>query len=162
MEEKQIIRLIAMDRIDVTLSSLDNKLRKQRSNLAEEVAEDVGKQSEFVGKRTYARTDVKDKRLARGMKVAIEEFEKEFPLYGKILRKKIAEKRDLREEHLYFGTRDSSRIAGQDYLEVLTDLGISEHQAHMMYPLVIEASRKIQQARNNQERSAIVGKYVQN
>ena len=64
----------------------------------------------------------------------------------------------MREEHLYFGTQDNSRLTGDDYLAVMKNLGISEHRAHLLYPTIMEISRDLE-ARNSREGRVVVGKY---
>ena len=127
-------------------------------SLAKSVAEDLG-ETRFVGSRTYAFVESENKSLARGMKEAVQEFSEEHPKYGEILKGKIEEKRNMREEHLYFGVNEGSRLSGEDYMTVMRNLGISEHKAHLLYPVITEVSRDLQAKRKDSERSVIVGKY---
>ncbi len=158
--QKNIVGLVAEDRIELPLSSLRNKLQKRKLAAARDLADSLGGVgSSFSDGRVYARVEAKDRNLARGMKEAISEFSDEYPEYGEILKDKVAKKRKLREEHLYFGMNGESRLCGSDYLGVLKNLGISEHQAHIMYPALMETSRKLHYARDRAERSIIVGKY---
>ena len=158
--QKNIIGLIAEDRIELPFSSFRNKLQKRKLTVARDLADALGGVgSSFSDGRVYARVEAKDRSLARGMKEAIAEFSEEYPAYGNILKGKVAEKRGSREEHLYFGMEENSRLSGSDYLEVLKDLDISEHQAHRMYPALMESSRRLHYARDKTERSIIVGKY---
>jgi len=158
--QKNIIDLIAKDRIELPLSSFRNKLQKRKLDAAMDLAIVLGGVSSFYSDgRVYARVEAKDRNLARGIKEAIAEFSEEHPKYGAILENKIAVKRRFREEHLYFGMEDDSRLCGDDYLVVMKDLGMSEHQAHIMYPALMESSRKLHYARDKKERSIIVGKY---
>ena len=86
--ESKILKLISLDRIDIPLSSLDNKLRRQKMENAKGIANQIGNQK-FVGERTYAFVEKEDQNRARGMKEAIYEFSEQFPKYGKILQGKI-------------------------------------------------------------------------
>ena len=158
MEEKQILELVASDRLHIPLSSMYQKLKKTKKSSAEEIAESLGK-VRFVGDRSYAFVKKEDKEKARGMKEAIAEFSIDFPKYGKILQGKIAEKRTKSEEHLYFGTNPGSRLTADDYIEVMQNLGLTENTARSLYPDLMDISRKLSRSRD-EERSIIVGKYA--
>lgn len=155
--EKQILELIARDRIEIPLSSMDNKLRRLKSASAKDLAGKLGS-DRFDGERTYAFVETEDKDRARGMKEAIAEFSEEFPKYGEIIRGKIAEKRAISEEHLYFDIKPGCKLTSSDYVHVMTDLGLSEGTAKGLYPDLMDVSRKLERKRN-EERSIIVGKY---
>ena len=103
--EQQIIALIAQDRLEIPLSSMYQKIKKAKAKDAKGLAALVKglEDLEFEGARTYAYVEKEDKEKARGMKEAVSEFAKQFPDYGAILIGKIAEKRKIAEEHLYFG-----------------------------------------------------------
>ncbi len=156
--ERQILELIATDRIEIPLSSLDQKLRRDRMQIGSEIAESLV--DKFDGERVYARVAEEDKERARGMKEAIAEFGQEFPKYGAILKGKIAEKRILREKHLYFGVKEGRRLTSDDYMGVMTSIGLTPAVASALYPDLMEISRKLSRARQ-EERSIIVGKYVE-
>lgn len=161
MEEK-IIHLIAQDRIEIPLSSMYQKTKKSKATEAKDLASLLSEMhgEKFVGERVFAYVKTEDKERARGMKEAIAEFCEEFPKYGKILQGKIAEKRVIAEEHLYFGVNPNKRLCNEDYLEVMRSLGLTESTARALYPELIEISRKLSRARE-EERSVIVGKYTQ-
>lgn len=158
--EQQVIRLVAQDRIEIPLSSMYQKLKKAKSRDAKGLAEVVRNLDgqEFEGNRTFAYFQREDKERARGMKEAVAEFSQEFPKYGVILQGKIAEKRVRNEEHLYFGVNPGSRLTSDDYLEVMQSLGLSEGTARSLYPDLMEVSRMLSKARQ-EERSVIVGRY---
>ncbi len=158
--EQKILELIASDRIEIPLSSMDQKLRRAKRASAKEIAEVLGKGNSYEGERVYASFVQEDKERARGMKEAVEEFSEEFPKYGKILAGKIAERRVKSEEHLYFGVNSGCRLSCDDYMHVMQSLGLSENTARNLYPDLMEVSRKLQRSRDEQ-RSIIVGKYSQ-
>ena len=93
--ERQIIELIATDRIDIPISSMSGKLKRQKPKLAEAI--DLGGRSRYNGERVYARVESEDREKARGMREGVEEFSRKFPQYGKILDGIIEEKRVERE-----------------------------------------------------------------
>src|SRR3989338_2564348 len=103
--ERQVINLVATDRISIPIRSLGNKLYKSRPKLAKAIDLDDF-EGEYSGERVYARVEYEDHEKARGMKEAIEKFEAKYPKYGEILRGYIAEKRTDRETHLYFGMNE--------------------------------------------------------
>jgi len=157
--ERKIIELIARDRIEIPLSSIEQKLRRTRKDLGQQIAKTYCNDGiRFVGDRSYAFTETEDKDRARGMKEAITEFAEEFPKYGKILNGKVAEKRVTAEEHLYFGMNEGCRITADDYLGVMKSVGLSEGVSRALYPELMDVSRKLSKARN-EDRSVIVGKY---
>jgi|SRR3989339_238515 len=156
-KEQEVLTLIAQDRLYMPLSSMDNKLKRARSGLALAVADELG-ETRFQGSRVYAFVEEEDKQKARGMKEAIKEFAEEFPKYGAILEGKIAEKRAMKEKHLYFGTNPESRLTADDYMEVMQNLGLSEATSRSLYPELMTVSRKLKRARDGEERSVIVGK----
>lgn len=157
--EQQIIELIARDRLEIPLSSMYQKVKRVKSKDAKNLAERLDGEK-FFGERTFAYVTDEDKDRARGMKEAITEFSAEFPKYGKILAGKIAEKRTLTEQHLYFGVQTGSRLTTEDYVGVMQSLGLSEHTARSLYPEMLKVSRKLANARE-EDRSIIVGKYAE-
>lgn len=157
--EQKILQLIATDRIEIPLSSMDQKLRRARLAQGSDIADGLAPfGNRFDGERTYAFVMDEDKERARGMKEAIAEFEQEYPKYGAVLRGKIAEKRITREKHLYFGIQQGRKLTADDYMDVMQSVGLTPAVARSLYPDLMEVSRKLSKARN-EERSVIVGKY---
>ena len=155
--EQNIIQLIAQDRLEIPLSSMYQKVKKDKQSHAKSLAERLDGRS-FTGERTYASVTREDKERARGLKEAVAEFAAEFPKYGRILLGKVAEKRVLAEQHLYFGVNNGCRLTTDDYVGVLQSLGLSETAARNLYPSLINVSRKLEKERE-EERSVIVGRY---
>jgi hypothetical protein len=156
--ETQIIDLIARDRIEVPLSSMDQKLRRGRLTKARTLAEAIGLGGEFETERVYARVEDNERHRARGMKEAVTEFVTEYPAEGAVLKAKIAQKRVSRDRHLYFGTNPDKRLTRDDYVEAMESSGLTTHVAHMLYPVLMDVSRRLDSARG-EERSIVVGKY---
>src|SRR3989344_3045296 len=94
--ERRVIEIIATDRIEIPISSLSGKLKRNKPKIAAQV-DLTAYEGNFVGERVYARTESEDKDKARSMKEAVAEFAEEFPKYGEILAGKIAEKRVKKE-----------------------------------------------------------------
>ena len=152
--ERQIIELIATDRIDIPISSMSGKLKRQKPKIA--VGIDLEGRSKYNGERVYARIEHEEKEKARGMREGVEEFERKFPQYGKILNGIIEEKRVERETHLYFGIQEGRRLTADDYMGVMQNLGFTESTARSLYPELMEISRNLSRKRD-EERSVMIG-----
>ena len=152
--ENKIIQLVAVDRLYMPASSIDGKLKRLRSKVANDI--DLSEyEDDFEGERVYARIEETNKLKARKMSEAVEEFSREYPTYGSILKEKINQKRDESETHLYFGTNPKKNLSSQDYLGVMVSLGFTEHAARRMYPEMMEFSRKLNRERK-EERSILL------
>ncbi|HLD15915.1 MAG TPA: hypothetical protein VJB94_05035 [Candidatus Nanoarchaeia archaeon] len=154
--ERQIIELVAVDRLDIPISSMSGKLKRRKPSVAKGIDLSAYK-GNFSGERAYANVETEDKMKARGIAEGIDEFERQFPRYGAVLRGLIAEKRIEKETHLYFGLNEGRRLTSDDYKSVMTDLGFSEGMAESLYTTLMDASRKISKARVDEERSILIG-----
>jgi len=153
--EKQVIELIATDRIDIPISSMSGKLKRAKPKLAKTINLSEYEDN-FKGNRVYARIESDDKMKARGLKKGIEKFSEEFPRYGKILKGYIEEQRALKETSLYFGMNNGCRLNSDDYLGVMENLGFTEKTARDLYPDLMNISRNLSRKRN-EERSILIG-----
>jgi hypothetical protein len=151
--ERQVIQLVAADRIEMPISSISGKLKRMKPKLARAV-EMPGKK--YAGERVYARIETESERKARGMKEGIELFCEKFPQYGTILKGMIEEERVVREEHLYFGVNEGRRLTADDYLTVMANLGFGEVTARSLYTELIDVSRNLAKKRD-EERSIMLG-----
>lgn len=154
--EEQLTRLIAVDRLYVPTSSMDGKLKRQREKLAKALVAS-GLDERFEGERAYAFVETEETSKARGLKEGIAAFKEAYPRHGQVLQGMIEEKRAERETSLYFGLLADSHLTSQDYLNVMTSLGFTEHAARRVYPELMDASRKLARQRDNAERSILVG-----
>ncbi len=155
--ERKIIELIATDRIEIPISSLSGKLKRNKPKIAAQV-DLTAYEGNFTGERVYARSESEDKDKARSMKEAVAEFAGEFPKYGEILLGKIAEKRVKKETHLYFGMQEGRRLTSDDYMGVMRNMGISEGRAEGLYQELMEVSRNLTRQRGGEERRIMIGK----
>lgn len=153
--EKQIIGLIAMDRIEIPISSLSGKLKRQKPKLAKDIDLSDYKLN-YSGERCYARIESEDLEVARGLKDGLVEFAKRHPKYALELKELIEEKRSERETHLYFGMNENSRLTESDYVGVMKSLGYTESGAKNLYPALMDTSRAISRKRD-EERRILVG-----
>ena len=152
--ESRITRLIAIDNLNIPISSMSGKLDRKKGNIAEEI--DISRYgNDFMGERVYARIDTDTKNKARTLNEGINAFEAEYPRYGQILRGMIAEKRASKVTKLYFGVNEGSRLTTEDYLGVMKDLGFSEKVAYQMYPELMTISRSMKKKRD-EERSILL------
>ncbi len=150
--ESQLLELVATDRIYIPISSMDGKLKRTRAKLARGI---VLPGNAYDGERVYARTCTEDVMKARGMRDAIDVFESQYPRHGAILRGLIAEQRQERESHIYFGMKEGCKMTADDYLGVMQNLGFTEKAAREMYPEIMNASRSISRKRD-EERSIML------
>lgn len=155
--ERQLIEVIAVDRIDKPISSMSGKLKRKKPKLAKLV--DLPRRS-FEGERVWARYSNKDEQKARGMKEGIAKFGSNFPKYGKILQGYIEEQRTIRETHIYFGMNDGCRLTADDYLGVMADLGFTEATSRKLYPELMDISYKMARKRNETERSILINQGI--
>lgn len=153
--ERQIIELVAADRIGMPISSMSGKLKRRVEKLADEVSF-PGRR--YEGERVHARIQEKDRQKARTMKEAIAEFADKYPSHGKILAGIMAEKRLQKEKHLYFGMNNGCRLTSADYMAIMTDLGFGEVTAERLYGELIDVSRNLARKRDEHERSVLIGK----
>ena len=152
--ETKLIKLIATDRIEIPISSMSGKLKRQKPKIANSI--EFGKNTGYHGERCYARIENDDEQKARGMRDGIDEFSKRYPKYGTILNGLIEETRTQRETHLYFGMNDGCRLSEGDYMGVMKDLGFTETMSRNLYPELMQVSRNLSRKRD-EERSILIG-----
>jgi len=150
--ERQLIGLIAADRLDIPVSSMSGKLKRMKPKLASAVELPRGS---FYGDRVYARIEAEDRLKARTMSEAVNEFCEAHPNQGQVLTQMIEDKRSVSETHLYFGVNEGCRLTADDYLGVMADLGFSEAQSRALYEPLMGASRTISKKRY-EERSVML------
>lgn len=152
--ERQVIGLIAADRLDIPISSLSGKLKRMKPKLAGRI--ELAKGS-YNGTRVYARVEAKDILKARTISEAVDDFCTEHPQYGAVLQQMIEDKRSVSETHLYFGIQQGCRLTAEDYLGVMADLGFTEAQASSLYGPLMDTSRNIARKRAEGERRILIG-----
>jgi len=152
--ERQIISLVATDRLYVPSSSFDGKLERSRPKIAEAIA---SKRRSYTGERTHMRVKDRDHNKARGMRHGIETFTERFPKYGAILNGIIQEERTVREKHLYFGMNEGKRLTNDDYLAVLTDMGMGPVIAERYCEVALDISRTLMKKREETDRRILIG-----
>tara|TARA_Y100000310_G_C20612980_1_gene779012 strand:- start:459 stop:929 length:471 start_codon:yes stop_codon:yes gene_type:complete len=153
--EKQILELIAVDRLDIPVSSLSGKLKRRKPKMAKAIDMEEY-DGNFESDRVYARVETENRLKAKGIRAAVDEFSAQHPKYGAILEDMIADKREESETHLYFGMHEDRKLTSSDYVGVMRDLGFSEHQARRLYPQMMEFSHKLNRKRG-EERSVLIG-----
>lgn len=156
IKERQVIELIAKDRMEIPLSSLYQKVKRQKKSDATGLAGILGTEQRFESDRVYAYAEDEDKQKARKMKEAVAEFQTRYPEAGANLQGIIEEKRMQSERHLYFGVHKGARLTTDDYVGVIQSLGLSEQVARNLYPNLLTISNKLAKARE-EERCILVG-----
>lgn len=152
--ESRILSLITADRLGIPIKSLAGKLDRRKEKFAQAISLPNGK---YQGERVYARIEAEDKLKSRTITQAVELFCTEYPTYGGKLQQMIEDQRSVNETHLYFGVNPGCRLSSEDYLGIMKDLGFSEQSARDLYPLLMDASRNIKKARQDGERSILIG-----
>jgi len=154
--EARVLRLIATDRVRIPISSISGKLKRRQPKLGKGI--DLSEQEDvFEGNRAYARIESEDTVMkARKMTDAVDMFADKYPRHGKILKGYIEETRADSETHLYFGMQQGCRLTADDYIGVLTDIGLTATTARRLYPELIDISRKMSRKRD-EERSVLIG-----
>lgn len=153
--ERQVLELIATDRLHIPISSISGKLKRREPKLAQELGLVEGRP--FIGERAYARVETENKDKARRLADAVAAYCVDRPREGAILQGYIAETRVEAETHVYFGMHPGARLTQADYLGVMTDLGFSNGSAMALYEPLMEASRSISRKRDEGERSVLIG-----
>ncbi len=153
--ERQVIELIATDRLYIPISSMGGKLDRRRPKLGKAI--DLTEyENNFVGERVYARIEENNVMKARGLKEGIDVFSEKYPRHGKILRGYIEEERQKREINLYFGVNENRKLTADDYMDVMKNMGFTEATSRRLYPELIETSRNLSKKRD-EERSVLIG-----
>lgn len=152
--ERGLISLIATDRIEIPISSMSGRLKRQKPKIAVKVSERFNVQ--YNGKRVYASIKEENKMKARTVKEGILAFNEDHPKMGELLQTYIDHERKKKETHMTFGMYESCKITADDYRDVMTNLGFTECEAESLYPRLMEISRKISKKRP-EERSIMIG-----
>ena len=152
--ERQVIELVAADRIDRPISSMSGKFKRRKPKLAQALGMSDG--DKFAGDRAYARVETTELQKARGMREGIALFKQKYERHGRLLQEIIDETRRVRETHMYFGMQPDKRIPQTDYMAVMTGLGFSETRAEAMYQELMNVSRNLAKKRKEGERRILV------
>jgi|TARA_B100001971_G_C18152139_1_gene516428 hypothetical protein len=154
--ERQIINLVATDRLYKPSSSFDGKLERSRPKIGRSIYESLSR-NKFQGERAYVRVEKDNERKAKDIRAGIQEFAEEFPQYGTILNGMIEKQRVKKETHLYFGMQDGRRLTNDDYLSVLEDMGLGPVTAQKYSDVALDISRNLSKKREETERSVLIG-----
>jgi len=156
--ERRVLTLIAQDRIEAPLSSMYQMTKRRKAASASEIGGYVLPATPFHGERVFAYSAQNDVNKARRLKEAVTEFKKRYPKYGDALTQVIEEKRSRSETHLSFGTNPNAKLTADDYIGVMTSLGLSEQTSRNLYPDLVEISRRLKKKRDEGVRSVLIGK----
>ena len=156
--ERQIIELVAADRIDVPISSMSGKLKRKKPKMAQDIDIEFGQR--YNGDRVFAYIKDKDEMKTRGMREGVDKFAEEFPKYGTILNGYIEEQRAVRERYLVFGMKEGSLVTADDYRGIMTNLGFTEATSERLYPELMNISRKLRKKRDEGLRSIMIDQDI--
>lgn len=148
--EKYVRNMVALDILSKPLSSLGGKAERRRDKSAKEIS-DLIKDGES-GERIFARIEKKDEEKARTLREGIDAFKKEYPKYGELLEKTIAEKRKKSNKYLIYGINGGYSLGSEDYMRVMMDLGFNREAACAMYPHLKEIATGMEKANEQEER----------
>jgi len=154
--QRQIIDLVAAERLFRPITSMAGKLERQRPKLARAIDLDPYK-GKFNGERAYARVVAEDKLKSRTIREGVDQFAQEHPKMGQILNQMIEDSRSVSETHMYFGMQTGCRLTADDYLTVMDKLGFNEAEAQRLYEPLMQVSRKMANKKGDIERSILIG-----
>ena len=152
--ERQIIELVATDRIYIPISSMSGKLERKRPNLARAIE---FPKSGFIGERVFARIEVEDKARARTLSMAVKKYCEDHKKEGEELTQYIEDERAGSETYFCFGMREGCILTQEDYMGVMRNLKFTETESKNLYPQLMVISRKMVRKRKELERSVLIG-----
>ena len=155
--EKYVRALIALDALYKPLSSLGDKGKRRAEKSAKGIVS-LLKEGEEKGERIFARVEKSEEERARTLREGIDEFKKKYKEQGEILEGMIAKKRAQKNKYLVFGLNEGYKLAEEDYLGVMMDLGFDRREGSSVYPHILAISERMGKASEQAERSIIVSR----
>ena len=143
--EGNVRKLIAYDNMNIPLGALNRRIARRHKDLAVNLEEPVDQGADFGC--AIADVEYRDKNKARALRDAVNAFCEEFPREGRKLQQYIAVKRVERETYLQYGLPEGRKLSSADYVQAMVDVGLTESQARVLYPAVLDTSRVLQRAR---------------
>jgi hypothetical protein len=154
--EKYVRWFIASDILYRTLKSLGEKGVRRLDKTATEISSLLRNESE-IGDRIEAKIEeLPEEEKARTINEGIDEFCKEYLEEGKKLKELIEEKRTERNNYLICRLKEGYKLAEEDYIRVLMDIGFGRREASAMYSHILSVSEKKGGADGNQERTILL------
>lgn len=153
--EKETRTLIATDILYKPFSSLGDKGKRRAEKHAKNITAFL-KEGEEKGERIFARIEKKDEEKARTLREGIDAFKKEYPKYGNLLEGCIAKKRMSLNKYLIYGLEGSFKLAEEDYVKVMMNLGFTRREANSVYPHILAISERLGKAVEQAERSMLI------
>jgi hypothetical protein len=154
--EKLVRKLVAMNDLRIPLSSLYQKNKKIEKNYASGISNYVGQTADF-GNSVSAYIEKTEKQKARGMEDGIEEFSKQYPRYGNILKGLIDEKRAKSEVYLNYGLNQGYKLNDNEYISVMRDVGLTDEEASIMFPKLMDISARLKKKQKPGLRDILIG-----
>lgn len=152
--ETGIRDLVAYDIMSKPLCSLGQKADRRKDKLAAEVARLLREGEEF--ERVDVGIERKSEEKARTLREGIDEFEKKYPNYGKILEGIIQEKRAKSNRYLCYKIKQGYNLGAESYRRIMKDLGLTIQEADAMYPHLKDISDRLGKAGENELRTILL------
>jgi hypothetical protein len=154
--EKLVRKLVAMNDLRIPFSSLYQKNKKIEKEYALGISNYVGQSADF-GNSVSANVEKTEKQKARGMEEGIEEFSKQYPRYGNILKGLIDEKRAKKEVYLNYCVNLGYKLNDNEYVSVMRDLGLTDEEAGIMFPKLMGISARLKKKQKEGLREILIG-----
>jgi hypothetical protein len=154
--EKLVRKLVAMNDLRIPFSSLYQKNKKIEKEYALGISNYVGQSADF-GNSVSAYVEKTEKQKARGMEEGIEEFSKQYPRYGNILKGLIDEKRAKKEVYLNYCVKLGYKLNDNEYINVMRDIGLTDTEAEAMFPKLMDISARLKKKQKEGLREILVG-----
>jgi hypothetical protein len=154
--EKLVRKLVAMNDLRIPFSSLYQKNKKIEKEYALGISNYVGQNADF-GNSVSANVEKTEKQKARGMEEGIEEFSKQYPRYGNILKGLIDEKRAKKEVYLNYCVNLGYKLNDNEYVSVMRDLGLTDEEAGIMFPKLMGISARLKKKQKEGLREILIG-----
>jgi len=153
--EKFVRWLIASDILYRPLKSLGEKGIRRLDKTAKNIA-DLLKQEAEIGERVVVRIEEREEAKARTLKEGIDKFSEKYPKHGEILKGLIKEERTKRNNYLIYGLKEKYKLAEEDYIQVMMDLGFTKREAAEIYPHILSISGRLEKASEHEEKSILL------
>lgn len=154
--EKESRYLIAGDISYRVLESLGKRGARKLIKGADNIAS-LLKDGEEAGNSICARIEKRDEdEKARTLNEGINEFYKQCPEYGSILKGLIEEKRDKKNKYLVYRLNEGYKLGEEDYVKVIMDIGFDRREACSIYPHILAISERMKKADEKKERTILL------
>lgn len=154
--EKESRYLIAGDISYRVLESLGKRGTRRLEKAAKNI-ETLLKDSEEKGNSVDVRiSKIEEEEKARTVNEGINEFYKQFPEQGSILKGLIEEKRAKKNKYLVYKLNENYKLGEEEYVRVMMDIGFDRREANSVYPHILAISERLKKADEKKERTILL------